>query len=334
MRLLASVAALAASSLLSSATAILPNLQNGLPAGTTVMRTIVAAPPLASPGNINDAAGPFRFGLGIGLDGTVGLIITQPGGTFLCSGAMIGRGAVLAAAHCFADGTGANVTTSVSVTAFPTAGGSVTLTAAGSNIYIPEAYNGSVINDNDIAIVHLPAIFGPGVDVYDTFGAADVYTNAPYTVVGFGRRGAGATGATLASGNRRRGFNQFDFFLSPGVLLSDFDNGVAANDASCGLAGICGLGLGAFEASTAPGDSGGPVFLAGKIAAISSFGARIPAFDIDSALNSSFGEFNGFVATRYHEQWINQILAIPEPGTWLLSLAGLGAVAALRRRKQ
>jgi hypothetical protein len=334
MRLIGCLACLAASSFVTPAAEILPNARFGLPKGATVMSTIVAAPPLGSPGDINDAAGPFRFGRGIGLDGTVGLIITTSSGSFLCSGAMIGSGAVLAAAHCFTNSSGVNDTSTVSVTAFPTAGGSLTLTAAGSDVYIPSAYDGSVISDYDLAIVRLSSGFGPGVDIYETFGAADLITTAPFTAVGFGMRGAGATGATLAAGSRRRGFNRFDFFNSPGVLISDFDNGLAANDASCLAVGVCDLGLGALEASTASGDSGGPVFLGGKIVAVTSFGARIGAFDVDSSLNSSFGEFAGFVSTQYHEAWIKSVLAIPEPASWLLSLAGLGAVAVLRRQSR
>ncbi|MBL8174166.1 MAG: trypsin-like serine protease [Bryobacterales bacterium] len=294
---------------------------------------IVAAPALGTPGDINDAAGPFRFPRGIGLDGTVALTITKTTGTFLCSGAMIGSTAVLAAAHCFADNTGNNITTSVSVFAFPNGTTStLTQTVLGSQVHIPDQYTGTTINDYDIAVVRLPGSFGTGVNIYDTFGAGDTITTAPFTVVGFGGRGAGATGNTLPSGQRRRGFNNFDAFLSPAVLISDFDNGLSANDTSCLIGAVCHVGLGNLEASTAPGDSGGPVFLNGKIVAVSSFGARLTVGDIDGALNSTFGEINGFVSTRFHEQWLDSILAIPEPGTWFLSLAGLGALTALRRR--
>mgnify|MGYP001280716032 CR=1 FL=1 len=302
--------------------------------GATAMSTIVGAPALGASGDINDPAGPFVFPRGVGLDGTVALIINTNVGSFLCSGAMIGPSAVLAAAHCFTDSSGNQIASDVSVIAFPNGTTtSATLVAPGSEIYIPSAYNGAVISDYDIAIVRLPSTFGTGVDIYDTFGVGDSVTTAPFTTVGFGRRGGGATGSTLASGARRRGFNQFDFFNSAAVLVSDFDNGLAANDASCFAVGVCGLGLGNFEASTASGDSGGPVFLNGKIVAVTSFGARIGAVDIDGTLNSSFGELNGFVYTGFHEAWIDSILAIPEPGTWLLSFAGLG-IAFVRRWRE
>jgi hypothetical protein len=302
--------------------------------GATATSTIVGAPTLGAIGDINDPAGPFVFPRGVGLDGTVALIINTNVGSFLCSGAMIGPSAVLAAAHCFTDSSGNKIANDVSVIAFPNGTTtSATLAAPGSEIYIPSAYDGAVISDYDIAIVRLPSSFGAGVDIYDTFGAADIVTTAPFTMVGFGRRGDGATGATLSSGARRRGFNQFDFFNSAAVLVSDFDNGLTANDASCFAVGVCGLGLGNFEASTASGDSGGPVFLNGKIVAVSSFGARFGAVDIDGTLNASFGEFNGFVYTGFHEAWIDSILAIPEPGSWLFSFAGLSAALLLRWRE-
>lgn len=318
------------SSLLSAA--VLTQDTYGALTGVAAQSNIVGAPSLLSPNNINDAAGPFRFPAGIGLDGTVALIITQPGGTFICSGAMIGPSSVLSAAHCFTNGAGTNVTTKVEVFAFP-GGVSTLISTTGASIRIPDSYNGSVISDFDIAVINLPSSFGTGVDIYDTFGTGDAVSTAPYTVVGFGRRGEGATGSTQGSGSRRRGFNTFDFFNSPGVLISDFDNGLVANDASCFVGARCHLGLGAFEASTASGDSGGPVFLNGKIVAVTSFGARAGSPpDIDGALNSTFGEFNGFVYTGFHEEWIASM--IPEPGTWLLSLTALAALAAYRRRSQ
>src|SRR5206468_12472458 len=121
----------------------------------------------------------------------------------------------------------------------------------------------------------LPASAGAGVDVYSFFNGP--VTTAPFTMAGFGMRGDGATGATLPAGSRREGFNSFDFFLSAGVLISDFDNGNPQNDASCSVGARCDLGLGSLESNTAPGDSGGPVFFGNQIVAVIAFGARTSA---------------------------------------------------------
>ncbi len=139
---------------------------------------------------------------------------------------------------------------------------------------------------------------------------------------------------TADAGIRRQAFNRFDFFNSPGVLISDFDNGLAANDASC-LFGFCNLGFGAFEGGLAGGDSGGPAFLFDAantryIAGVASFGARIPGPDIDGLLNSSFGEFNGHTSVAFNADWIRAQL-VPEPGS--LALLGLGAMTFGRRRR-
>lgn len=124
------------------------------------------------------------------------------------------------------------------------------------------------------------------------------------------RDGAGATGPTLGLGTRRRGLNridaQGDFFagISANILMGDFDNGVAANDAF-GFSGLPNLGLGIDEVDIASGDQGGPTFLAGRIAGVHSFGASfgicppdiVTPANLQGApgckLDSIFGEFFG-----------------------------------------
>lgn len=132
--------------------------------------------------------------------------------------------------------------------------------------------------------------------------------------------------------------------------ISDFDSGLQSNNAACliaaavGAPGVgCNLGVGALEVGIAGGDSGGPGFVDGKLASINSYGLTFGAsfgdpyfgFNPDGSrnyLNSSFGEFSGYVPIYLHESWIGGV--VPEPATWAMMIAGFGLVGgALRRRR-
>jgi hypothetical protein len=59
------------------------------------------------------------------------------------------------------------------------------------------------------------------------------------------------------------------------MLVYDFDNGNAANDGFGVLYGIHDLGVGDGEVNSAPGDSGSPTFIDGKIVGINSLSMLI-----------------------------------------------------------
>ena len=236
---------------------------------------------------------------GAGFDGVAGLIITKPSGSFLCTGSLVGsfNQHIVTAAHCMLGAT------SVSAVFFPPGGGIDIVDGLSYNI--PAAYSGNVIDENDISVVKLDrkvtSVGGYHLSSQDGVGKT-------YRQVGFGASGTGATGVTEAAGFRRTGLNRFDFtgadpvfggfWGDQDVYFADFDNGLAQQDASCRLTAFftpfnsqyCDLGAGLSEVLSAGGDSGGPLFVNGRLTAISSFGVTIRRSiigDVDGVLNSS-----------------------------------------------
>ena len=252
--------------------------------------------------------------------------------------------------------------------------GSPGVTAVGiSFVHVNPLYTGNVIDQNDIAVLKLTggAAAAPGfAQGYALYTAGDL-TGVDFNLAGYGGRSTdgGSVGVNLGTGRLRQGNNRFDFRLGDADFnglftsaffgepagaqtgfsyLADFDNGTAARDASCGLsmsssfglpglpasAKYCNLGRGALEATTAGGDSGGPQFVDGKLASITSygltFGQDVQPGDLDNDLNDTFGEFGGYVPIFLHTDFINA--TVPEPASWALMIGGFGMVGASARR--
>lgn len=246
-----------------------------------------------------------------------------------------------------------------------------------SRYIVNQNYTGEVIDQNDIAILRLAGAAPAFAQSYGIYTLGDL-TGSQFNVASFGTRSTtgGALGTTNPDGtpqgagaNRRReGDNVYDYALGNGIFggfftdtdsngdrffgkadvefsyLSDFDNGLAANDASCllavdfaGAGGLpyCSTGLGLREVSIAGGDSGGGAFINGALASINSYGLSFGADygDFRPGLQSSWGEYNGFVPTYIHQNFINAAMGVPEPAQWALMISGFALVGgALRRR--
>lgn len=347
---------------------------NATPTGYEAAPTIVG---VTSTATIAGGGNPIYAATAPKYAGVVALIMDEgAAGLFICSGALLNdRRSILTAGHCVSHGAG--TAGPVATTAYFYGGGNpdqvVALNAAATavaidNIFVHPDYTGEVIDDNDIAIVTLNTFAPAFATSYDLFTGDAV--GQEYNIAGYGRRSdtGGNVGANLGTGRLRQGDNRFDFTLGdaafggffdggPGgffgtaqnshVLISDFDNGRSANDASCILstsgfgnapdAQFCNLGVGALEVSSAPGDSGGPQFINGKIASVTSFGLSFGTGfgDISAGLNDSFGEFNGFTPVSTHLDFIAAAqAAIPEPGSWSLMIVGFGLIGSAARRRR
>jgi hypothetical protein len=278
---------------------------------------------------------------GAGYDGIALLMIESAEGIAGCTGALLGGGKrLLTAAHCLTDSTGSLNVLSLSAS-FDLEGTPEVI--PGRSVHPHPLFTGSLREGNDVAVVVLEREASAGIPRYDFYtGSAEI--GSIYEVVGFGAFGTGDTGAVGTDLLPRRGWNTFDATMAetfggfPGwtagdrVLVSDFDNGNPANDALGLFYGIPGLGLGAREVSMAPGDSGAPAFIDGRIAGIASFRLRLnftdgATSDIDDISNASFGEFNAFTRVSSYSHWLQPV---PEPDTAILCLA-LPALWALKK---
>lgn len=311
--------------------------------------------------------------------GVVPIIMFYEGvGSFICTATLLpDRVSLLTAAHCVSDGAGTpgpNVTTAyfqqnLGPSDRPSSDGVATPITV-SQYFVNNNYTGQVIDHNDIAVLRLSEAAPAWAQSYDMSFAAGL-RGTDFTVAGYGNRstvgGGGATGGATAgtTGFLRHGDNMYDFRFGDAIFgsnwysvvgpqsrtefsyVSDFDNGLAANDTACrtsqasnilgaGNTTFCNLGRGATEVSVAGGDSGGPQFnAAGQIVSVTSYGLSFgTAFgDCRAQLQSSCGEFNGFVPLYIHQDFITAAM-IPEPETYALMLLGLGAIGAVARRRR
>jgi hypothetical protein len=293
-------------------------------------------------------------------------------GAFICSGSLLSnRMSILTAAHCVSDGFGTAGPDRTTAYIFDGDPDSRTPFGAGvraipiSRIAVNEGYTGEVIDQNDIAVLRLSQGL-LSTDAYDLYSGG--LQGEQFNVAGYGGRSTigGAFGVDARTGFLREGDNTYSYRWGDSAFggfftdrdgtgegffgfadyedswVSDFDSGLAVNDQACLIAAAVGAplgfgcenGVGAREVGVAGGDSGGPQFIDGKISSVTSYGLTfgVGFGDCRAGLNSSCGEFSGYVPVSIHTNFIEDAMAVPEPATWAMMLMGFGAVGFATRR--
>ncbi|MDD2310859.1 MAG: Calx-beta domain-containing protein [Desulfuromonadaceae bacterium] len=238
--------------------------------------------------------------------------------------------AILTAAHLVETTPG--VIAASAVVHFETLEGTASFTA--DDISVIPSYD--PINDNnDLALIWLPVRAAVKADRYELYRPADEIGQT-MSLVGYGIPGSGSTGTYEQYAGvplRIKAENTADTDVgvlksrlggvmgwqpaSGTQLVADFDNGSSAQDALGLLIQKTDPGLGATEGMIAPGDSGGPAFIDGRVAGIASYTASLSTAaahpDTDNVSNSSFGELGFWQRVSGYQQWIDQSMRAHYP---------------------
>ncbi|MEG4029883.1 MULTISPECIES: trypsin-like serine protease [unclassified Microcoleus] len=253
-----------------------------------------------------------------------------------CTGSLLTGGLyLLTAAHCLNEG-GVKVPAETAIKAiFKLPRGEVSIPV--SKYYIHPGWTGYESEvGNDIAILKLKRIAPPRIEQYE-INRNKNEVGKVLTKVGYGYIGLGAKGQDENSNSeakRYSGQNRYDALIDVlkdatesdmselvlgSQLIFDFDAGTSEHDAlGRHFPRLRDRGLGKNEIATASGDSGGPSFVEGKIAGISSWGYSDRGFfktniaDIDKIEgNGSFGEISGDTRVSFYANWIDKMTQNP-----------------------
>ncbi len=297
-----------------------------------------------APGNTN-----FRNGVGSIFIQFFG---TLPGG-FICTASAISPTHVLTAAHCLRNGP----EDAVAQVLFVLPSEDVIIPATGFSVNPEYDFYEPIVGafaQGDVAVLELAYAIPEGVETYELYRTPDELRKETQHY-GHGRSGVGEGGATGDADffYARTGKNQYDetfeALFAPGFdqLIHDFDSGKGKNDATAwwysskfncpkGNGKKCTVprdgnkytdtGYRNLEVGVAPGDSGGPGFVDGKIAGVHSFGftygsceSYTHAPDATCGLDSSYGEMSGDTRVSTYAGWIDAQLEngvstpIPQP---------------------
>src|SRR5574344_2212521 len=202
-----------------------------------------------------------------------------------------------------------------------------------AKVTIYKSYDRKNLN-GDLAILTFNTNFSNSYNRYDIYRDSDELYKT-YTAVGYGDVGTGLSGdLDLNQIYKLKTTNTFDSDLktlidysnrklswSPikdAILISDFDDNTYLTDIIGYLSNKTHLGTGISEGTIASGDSGGAAFIDNKIAAIASYSTTLNKNgigDINSTIDSSFGEIAAYQRVSYYAEFIDKTIRENLPNT-------------------
>ncbi len=256
-------------------------------------------------------------------DAVVGL--TFGGGQF-CTGVLVAPNIVLSARHC-------DVFVGDDVV-FGNDLNNPTFTAKVISVFNP-AGSGSLLDGGDFSILTLNQnISGAIATPMKLSDETSFLVGKLAALIGYGYNGVGSTGhGNTADDFRWGGTNIIDRYGTPAggftganIFSTDFDDGTAANNTIPGSD----PNPTDFEATTAPGDSGGPLLVR-----INNEWVVVGVLSGGTTFNSVYGDISwwtGVAPFRSHIEAVGGVfVAIPEPGSLVIVLI-IGAAMVGRSR--
>lgn len=247
-----------------------------------------------------------------------------------CTGVLIAPTTVLSARHC-APSVGDAVR-------FGTNRSSPTFSSSIQSVFYPGGGtpSSSLLNGGDLAILSLSSVVpGSIATPFALTAATTELTGFSVVTIGYGGIGVGSTGATASDGIRRGGTNVLDRYGAAvntasnlsgtsNIFSTDFDNPAGTSN-TLGWLGSQATAT-SFEATTAGGDSGGPLlFDNGGVWTL------MGVLSGGTTSNSVYGDISWWTGVAPFRAQIEAaggvfISVVPEPGTYGLMLLGLALV--------